>query len=252
MTLILDAGEGWFALGPTRAEGRVLAAFDRAVYVDVVAETLALVGPSVPPGPMHLRLAELPAAAPGQQLHLDWTGAAHWRPPGLDAEALAHAAPTGFALLDGWTASPLAAMVDEIEAAHAAGGLATVVDRLGGRGPGLTPSGDDVLAGMVLVLALAGASREELRGVERARTHPISLAFLRWAARGQAVEPVHRLLAAVVDGDRTSVRRHQAAVAALGHTSGADLLLGLQLGLRHITAGSTRITNARLRMTSTI
>ena len=101
---------------------------------------------------------------------------------------------------------------------------------------------------MVLVLALAGASREELRGVEHARTHPISLAFLRWAARGQAVEPVHRLLGAVVDGDRASVRRHEAAVAALGHTSGADLLLGVWLGLRHITAGSTRITNARLPM----
>ena len=109
---------------------------------------------------------------------------------------------------------------------------------LAGRGPGLTPAGDDVLAGLLLVLAIAGHDRAELeRAAASARTHAISRAFLLWAARGQPVAPVHHLLAALVDGDGVAIERHRSAVAALGQTSGADLLLGLRLGLGALAAG---------------
>ena len=103
---------------------------------------------------------------------------------------------------------------------------------LAGRGPGLTPAGDDVLAGLLLVLAIAGRDRAELeRAAAAARTHAISRAFLLWAARGQSVAPVHHLLAALAGGDGVAAERHRSAVAALGQTSGADVLLGLRLGL---------------------
>jgi hypothetical protein len=105
------------------------------------------------------------------------------------------------------------------------------VSQLAGLGPGLTPSGDDVLAGILLVASLTGRfSPSQLRAAaDTDRTHDISRSFLRWAANGHSIEPVHDLLFAVAAGRPT----HQAeqAVAAIGATSGHDLLLGLRLAL---------------------
>jgi hypothetical protein len=127
-------------------------------------------------------------------------------------------------------------MAGPVGAALAAGELTSVARHLGGRGHGLTPAGDDVLAGIVFVLAVAGWDHEDLAvAVADARTHPISLAFLEWAARGQAVEPVHDLLSALVIDDDDAVRRHQAQVASIGQTSGVDLLLGVRLGLTSLS-----------------
>ena len=70
-----------------------------------------------------------------------------------------------------------------------------------GAGPGLTPSGDDVLCGVLLGLRLhpRGSSplaAELWRAVEPRLTATTSLsaALLREAAEGYAVEPVVRLL----------------------------------------------------------
>ncbi|MDQ1426756.1 MAG: hypothetical protein QOK39_232, partial [Acidimicrobiaceae bacterium] len=95
----------------------------------------------------------------------------------------------------------------------------------GGLGPGLTPSGDDTLAGILLAARLRRPEAEDhlVALAKTVATHEISRAFLLWAARGQSIEPVHRLLA----GDATAARD----LAAFGHTSGADLALGLRYGL---------------------
>ena len=236
---VIDAGDAWIELfgsgdGET-SEGQVLASSGRAVYVETGGTVLALVSASAPPGPIHLRVDTLLHPAPGRRVRLDGQlrVSALWRPPALDVDVLRrHADAARRSLTE--TASGLAGhpAVADAESAVGRGDLPAAVGALAGLGPGLTPSGDDVLGGLLVVLAVAGHDGRELRrAVDGAPTHAISCAFLTWAARGQAVEPVHRLLDALAASDPAAVRRHQEAVLALGHTSGADLLLGLRVGL---------------------
>src|SRR6185295_423560 len=94
-----------------------------------------------------------------------------------------------------------------------------------GRGPGLTPAGDDLLAGYAAGLALFADRETEAHAIaERAaaRTTLLSATLLRHAARGELPEPAHALLE---DGDPLPL-------LAFGHTSGKALLLGLALAAR--------------------
>lgn len=250
----LDAGEAWSELvdrhagggagaGPT-STGRVVARFPRAAYVELGGCVLALVGPDAPRGPLHLRVPGLVPGALGDEVRLsggvlragaiaiDVGRTARWRAPVPDASRLRavsrHAADSLTASRGSTSCSDDAC--GSVAAALDAGDLASVVRRLGGAGPGLTPAGDDVLAGIAVVAVVAGADPEVLGAhLAAARTHAISLAFLRWAARGCSIEPVHDLLAALVAGRGSDVAASQARVAAVGHTSGCDLLLGMTL-----------------------
>ena len=106
--------------------------------------------------------------------------------------------------------------------------------RLAGLGGGLTPAGDDFLAGAMLWAWLAHPTPASLCRVmvEVAvpRTTTLSAAFLRAAARGECSAPWHALLAALREelgseqeaGITTAVRE----VLAHGATSGADNLAG--------------------------
>jgi hypothetical protein len=156
-----------------------------------------------------------------------------WQPPVVEPARLRAVAEHVGARLERARHSALAAdpVIERARAALLRGDVDAVVAGLGGRGVGLTPAGDDVLAGALVVLALAAVAPADLvRAAASARTHPLALAFLRWAARGQSVAPVHQLLVALAAGDDEGISRHQQHVAELGHTSGADLLLGLRLG----------------------
>ena len=246
----LDAGAGWDELPPAPGPGRVVASFRRAAYVELGPSTLAVTTGDVPAGPLHLRLRALPRLEVGEPVlataerltlgavTLPRAGLERWQPPVVRGSALAARAHP--AMDDVLPEAGRSALVDDpaaaaVPAALARGDLPAAVALLAGRGPGLTPAGDDALAGLLLVLALAGHERTELeRAATAARTHAIARAFLRWAARGQAVAPVHQLLAAMADGDGAAVERHRSAVAALGQTSGADVLFGLGLGLARL------------------
>jgi hypothetical protein len=96
------------------------------------------------------------------------------------------------------------------------------VRRLLGAGPGLTPLGDDVLAGMLVTLAALGDPgfaplAAEVDALAPARTTFVSAALLRHAARGECVPE----LAAVLDGGAPD------ALLRVGHTSGAGLAMGI-------------------------
>lgn len=122
---------------------------------------------------------------------------------------------------------------------------------LAGLGPGLTPSGDDALAGFASVMALlspyiySGArSRnsiaEIISSAARPRTTTLSAALLAYAARGEVAEPLGNLLQVLTRPHEASSEVLLAAerVLAFGGTSGGDTLLGLLLGLRaldHVT-----------------
>ena len=117
-----------------------------------------------------------------------------------------------------------------------AGDLVSLPDRVGtlvGAGPGLTPSGDDVLCGVLLGLRLHPRGSDSLMDHLWAAVRPrlttttsLSAALLSEAAQGYAVAPVVRLVEALARHDPAPVEAVQ-AVLAIGHSSGADLLGGL-------------------------
>jgi hypothetical protein len=89
-----------------------------------------------------------------------------------------------------------------------------------GLGPGLTPAGDDVLAGYVSGLVLLHGQRKRAARIAEeaaARTNSLSATLLRHAALGEVPEVVHDLL---VTGD---VR----PLLSFGHSSGRAWLRGL-------------------------
>jgi hypothetical protein len=100
-----------------------------------------------------------------------------------------------------------------------------------GLGHGLTPSGDDVLSGAVIMLhalgrtTAAAALAEAIRSHMRARTSSLSCAFLEAACDGEPNAAVHGAIEALTSGSAP----HDVIkpLAALGHTSGFDILAGI-------------------------
>ena len=105
--------------------------------------------------------------------------------------------------------------------------------RLVGLGPGLTPSGDDFLGGMMIALAVLGADvpRRALWSAVHwyaaDATNPISLAHMRAAADGVGSEGVHRAIAEIAAGNDGNMDEAIAAAERIGHSSGWDILTGI-------------------------
>ena len=116
------------------------------------------------------------------------------------------------------------------------GGTAEVrqwIEPLIGMGPGLTPSGDDFLAGMMVALHSLGESKisrrlwTPIRQFAIEAGNPVSLAHLDAASEGLASAEIHRALAAIMDGRPEAVRNTLASIDGIGHTSGWDAMAGV-------------------------
>ncbi|GAA2886544.1 hypothetical protein GCM10010517_50300 [Streptosporangium fragile] len=118
----------------------------------------------------------------------------------------------------------------------------TAAEQLVGLGPGLTPSGDDVLAGLLVALRHLGGAAGVDRAVRlagwlaaavtfnaRGRTTPISATLLHCAARGEASGEVLAVLRGLAGRQSLEPALHR--LLQLGHTSGADLAWGVRIGL---------------------
>jgi hypothetical protein len=115
---------------------------------------------------------------------------------------------------------PLKQLLDAIEHGDTAE-IRTASHRLAGLGKGLTPSGDDVLMGVLYGLWVWYPQREWIRLiVETAspRTTSLSAAFLRAAEDGEATFHWHNL----VNGHAGAVNH----ILSIGHTSGRDAWAG--------------------------
>lgn len=161
---------------------------------------------------------------------LAWTGPAgavvvrsvrEWSPakvrPGRPAAGV-------LAALRGALPSPDALGIDGALLADLITNSAAAVAGLLGRGPGLTPAGDDVLAGFLLGTRAFGLDAARVRaavaGLAPGRTTALSAALLWHAARGECVDGVAAVLA---DPSGPAVGR----LLWIGHTSGAALAAGL-------------------------
>jgi Protein of unknown function (DUF2877) len=116
------------------------------------------------------------------------------------------------------------------------GGLTPAhLDRLVGRGPGLTPLGDDVLAGWFTARAALGRPDDVLATAVRGRLHTttlLSATLLDCAIRGEALPQLADWLADPTDSAAD-------ALLAVGATSGAGLLAGAGLALASIEDHTT-------------
>lgn len=174
-----------------------------------------------------------------------------WRPPrprGLGTVAPARLA-AAVRWLTGRVADPLdpagrTAVADLVAALAAGQAPDDAVGRLLGRGSGLTPTGDDVLAAaLVTLLALGSPAAAPLTAAVRAQaptaTTTVSAGLLRHAGEGRCIPQLADLLAAVggtgaltthpssTDTTAETLPRAAGALLAVGNCSGAGLLHGV-------------------------
>jgi hypothetical protein len=104
-----------------------------------------------------------------------------------------------------------------------------------GLGPGLTPSGDDLIGGAMIALHTLGHGETARRlaawalPLAQTRTGAISAAHLSCAAAGEGSAALHELVAALLASDDAGIVGATRALAAIGHSSGWDMLAGAAL-----------------------
>ncbi len=248
---LLDAGASWDLAGRFE-RALILARVPDGALVSVVRHdvadgpyTVRLEGSA----PRDLRVFE---AAP----RLEWRSALRWVaepiPPRLAAgrDELARR----LRVLDliceradgsrgGWDAVIPAADLAELERALGSGdarAAAGVAARIAGLGPGLTPSGDDLLAGALATHAWAEAAGHLVAGepvrlaiseAAVSRTTRLAGQLVRAAAEGEVATPLARILASLF-GRVGTFPPDLAPQLAVGETSGADMLAGVRLAGR--------------------
>lgn len=128
------------------------------------------------------------------------------------------------AALDVVPAAP-ATLTDGFDAL-ATGDLPVAVMQLAGRGEGLTPSGDDALAGYA---AWRWAQGDPV-ALPTDRCAPLGRDYLRCAERGELAQPAARVLEAIRGGEPRLAARRARLLADWGATSGAAMLWGIAAG----------------------
>jgi hypothetical protein len=173
---------------------------------------------------------------------IDARTAVRWTPPGYDVDrsglsqraADLEAAARPVAWAGSW---PLAGGIVEALASGRRGDLDDAVGRTTGRGPGLTPSGDDVLVGILAVFTAPGVEARCEPVAARLRvalaptlatTNEISRALLAQASQGRVSRPVWELARALLSASPTALfSQARADVLSTGATSGGDTCAGL-------------------------
>lgn len=132
--------------------------------------------------------------------------------------------------------------------AVSAGGVVAVQEASGellGLGLGLTPSADDMLSGMMLILNMyarivptrlqfVSSVSRAIASETKARTTLLSREYVEQASQGNGNELLMELCQALLTGGLTDVDRMVRDVLNIGETSGTDTVLGVLLGLQLI------------------
>lgn len=257
----------WEAAPHFPRNAHVLAIFKRSMDFTVNGDVIALVEPDLQNGPFHIVVSHIPQWNQPNDVQITivdgnwsigswtldlslppliWEPNLQWDKMTWSQASLSHLRTLAGEAADrrkGDTPFALAfdsnppEMLQELRAALqdcAARRIREAVLKIAGLGPGLTPSGDDFLAGIMLsVHAFAYPSRDLAHRLctiifETAapRTTKLSRAFLKAARDGMAHEHWHALLHTLVIEDLQAVQSAAARVLAFGETSGLDMLAG--------------------------
>jgi len=211
-------GDGYVLLAPARSpQGPLSILVAGLVRGDLVpGDPARVAGDALLVGPLRISLAgarDVPAPRGGASPAPGWEAAL--------AAALDTVAPAPCELAPGL-------------AALAAGDVAGAVGRLAGRGDGLTPAGDDVLAGYAAWRWSGGAPV----ALDAERCAPLGREYLRCAERGELPQPAANVLAAVRSGDVRGAARRARGLREWGASSGAALLWGMAAGAAETTSRS--------------
>ncbi|QKE85643.1 DUF2877 domain-containing protein [Arthrobacter sp. NEB 688] len=228
--------------GPRRT-AEVLATGRVGTYLRVGERVLPVLGPdavalptalrvvdALDPAGLHAGAAVLVGGGEVVLPSVTVTAARTWRPARVPTGRLGPDDGRVASLLEAATTAAPAWLVDGVTAAATATDPDPATRSLVGRGPGLTPSGDDALAGALLLRRAAGMPDADLAAAVRRRlgaTTAVSAALLEGALDGWATPDVVALVTAVARADAAAVTTLLPAVLAVGHTSGRDLVTGL-------------------------
>lgn len=226
------------------SEGEVCAVFRRSFYLRCAGERYACIGDSsVGNGPLNALIPDLALPRLGERISVSLEQAGTWQPPShvpgqpkleelkqaarnrIPAEGLGSLVIGAHNALSGHAQPAL----DALERWLVGNAIGNEAEQLIGLGPGLTPSGDDYLGGMLVALRLTGRGVQSdglwrwLQPRLKERTSAISAAHLAAAAAGEAHEALHDVLNGELNLD---------ALNAVGHTSGWDALAGAVAVLR--------------------
>jgi hypothetical protein len=269
----ISIGPETATLRENRIGGRVLAVLHNALYVGGNNWILGIVGEDAPDGPISVRVHHLPqlltsvegrdgasvevtlqGISIGNVVRIDWGNAEQWQPPFPSLlramETTNPAASRLAALLSGTRISadnsnPLFKHISSALTAFAltaqqcdSTGAAQALVALLGLGPGLTPTGDDIVAGLLACLVwrarlaeLPASFVECLTDVIEAeapeRTNRVSACLLHYACRGILYAPAMDLGSALLAGKVDQVDAPARSLLKIGATTGSDLVVGL-------------------------
>ncbi len=244
----LELGVGALETLSVPGTGRVVGVYSKAAYLRLPAGLIALTSFDVASGPGHAR-SEVPldrlrvddkvvvtrSLLQAGPVLLDLGGAPVWRGPVPTAAGLDSGRRLALELLEKAPASALDhKVVESATPLLKQGDISRCAARLGGVGSGLTPAGDDFLAGILLTANIRwgeAAAPKLIDSAAKVETNDIARMFLHWAARGQSIEPVHRFLMSATEGDAEGGAEALRDLLGFGQSSGADVALGLKLGL---------------------
>ena len=227
-------------------EGEVRAAFRRSCYVSFTDGRYACIGDaSLGRGPLNALVDAFTPPPIGAKVELSLQGAQRWVPaplppdPAIDIGALQYAA-QGRAPGEGLGGLVVGAhnslsghaqpALDAIDRWLIGNALDDEAQMLIGLGPGLTPSGDDYLGGVLIALNQLQRKPQALglwRWLEPRlkRTSGISAGHLAAAAAGEGHEALHACLEALCSRN-ADWPQTLAQLANVGHVSGWDSLAG--------------------------
>jgi Protein of unknown function (DUF2877) len=234
-------------------EGDVCVLLPRSFYLRFPGERYVCVGDlALGRGPLNALVPELGMPRLGERIALSIAGAALWRPAALGAsgppaveslqKAAAHRVPEeglGCLVLGKHNAVAMHAQpgLEALDRWIVGNTLEQEAEALIGLGPGITPSGDDYLGGVLVALRLSGRTTQAQslwRWLEprlAGRTSTLSAAHLAAAAEGEGHEALHECLHTLLGGARPW-ELVLGGLDGMGDCSGWDALAGAMAVLR--------------------
>ena len=257
----------WEQLDTLPRSVNLLGQFDRSIDLLAGEEVIALVIPQIGNGPFYIVVDRLPADPFPEQLWADWDGEAlylggwtirfslppviweprvNWEKVDLSyyslscfrklaqEDAVCRDCHSLFSAVVLGSAPPLVGQLGKALFELDIDGVSFCAARIAGLGMGLTPAGDDFLAGVMLALHAYDAlpvtrKRLILQTIYTAvegRSTRLSKAYLKAAYEGMADAHWHRLLYALTHEGETNLRGAAAEALRFGGTSGLDMANG--------------------------